>query len=43
MTAVLPHGRTVLTANEAAAHAVMLARAQLIRAIRLITYGKARM
>ena len=30
MTAVLPHGRTVLTANEAAAHAVMLARAQAI-------------
>ena len=30
MTAVLPHGRTVLTANEAAAHAVMLARAQVI-------------
>lgn len=30
MTAVLSHGRTVLTANEAAAHAVMLARAQVI-------------
>jgi pyruvate/2-oxoacid:ferredoxin oxidoreductase alpha subunit len=30
MTAVLAHGRTVLTANEAAAHAVMLARAQAI-------------
>jgi pyruvate ferredoxin oxidoreductase alpha subunit len=30
MTVVLPHGRTVLTANEAAAHAVMLARAQVI-------------
>ena len=30
MTALVPHGRTVLTANEAAAHAVMLARAQVI-------------
>lgn len=30
MTAVLPHGRTVVTANEAAAHAVMLARARAI-------------
>ena len=30
MSAVLPHGRTVLTADEAAAHAVMLARAQAI-------------
>ena len=30
MTVALPHGRTVLTANEAAAHAVMLARAQVI-------------
>jgi pyruvate ferredoxin oxidoreductase alpha subunit len=30
MTTVVPHGRTVLTANEAAAHAVMLARAQVI-------------
>ena len=30
MTAVLPHGRLVLTADEAAAHAVMLARARAI-------------
>ena len=30
MSVVVPHGRTVLTANEAAAHAVMLARVQAI-------------
>jgi pyruvate/2-oxoacid:ferredoxin oxidoreductase alpha subunit len=30
MSTVVPHGRTVLTANEAAAHAVMLARVQAI-------------
>lgn len=30
MTAVMPLGRTVLTANEAVAHAVMLARARVI-------------
>ena len=30
MTVVLPHGRLVLTADEAAAHAVMLARARAI-------------
>jgi pyruvate ferredoxin oxidoreductase alpha subunit len=30
VTAVLPHGRLVLTADEAAAHAVMLARARAI-------------
>jgi pyruvate ferredoxin oxidoreductase alpha subunit len=30
MSVVLPHGRMVLTANEAAVHAVMLARVQAI-------------